>query len=80
MNSGQLLKFHYNGWLSKSDPPYKLSVELHPTAEAGQGALCRYNIVTYTSDMRGAGTDASVSCVVFGDKGATAVLPLENSA
>lgn len=80
INTGQVLKFPCNNWLSKSEPPYKCSVELMPSTESGQASLCRYNIVTYTSDKRGAGTDANVNCVIFGDTGATSVLPLENSA
>ena len=80
INTGQTARFSYNGWLSKSDAPYKLSVELTAVAEAGQANLSRYLIVVYTSDLRGAGTDANVSAVIHGTKGATALLPLENSA
>ena len=40
---------------------------------------CRYSVITYTSDIRGAGTDANVSCIVFGDKGQTSLCRLENS-
>jgi hypothetical protein len=57
ISSGQCCMFHHNGWLSRSDPPYKTEVELLPVAAAGgdgQG-LCRYSIVVYTSDIRGAG-------------------------
>jgi hypothetical protein len=38
----------------------------------------RYAIQTFTSDLRGAGTDANVTCVIFGDKGQTPVLVLSN--
>lgn len=50
------------------------------------GALCvatccfRYTIITYTSDIRGAGTDANVSCMLMGDKANTPTFMLENSA
>ncbi len=49
-------------------------------------ALCeapcrfRYTIITYTSDTRGAGTDANVSCMLMGDKANTPTFMLENSA
>eukprot|EP00882_Tetradesmus_deserticola_P019772 GHRQ01021311.1.p1 GENE.GHRQ01021311.1~~GHRQ01021311.1.p1 ORF type:complete len:107 (+),score=31.36 GHRQ01021311.1:123-443(+) len=58
ISSGQSLMFHHNGWLSRSDPPYKTEVELLPVAAAGGDealGLCRYSVVVYTSDVRGAG-------------------------
>uniref|UniRef100_A0A383W527 PLAT domain-containing protein n=1 Tax=Tetradesmus obliquus TaxID=3088 RepID=A0A383W527_TETOB len=82
ISSCQSLMFHHNGWLSRSDPPYKTEVELLPVAAGGSNGqgLCRYSIVVYTSDIRGAGTDANVSCVIGGDKGSTPRLSLENAA
>jgi hypothetical protein len=57
ISSAQSLMFHHNGWLSKSEPPYKTEVELLPVVAAGSDGLglCRYSIVVYTSDIRGAG-------------------------
>lgn len=57
ISSCQSLMFHHNGWLSRSDPPYKTEVELLPVAAGGSNGqgLCRYSIVVYTSDIRGAG-------------------------
>jgi hypothetical protein len=58
ISSGQSCMFHHNGWLSRSDPPYKTEVELLPVGAAGgDGApgMCRYSIVVCTSDIRGAG-------------------------
>lgn len=40
----------------------------------------RYTIITYTSDTRGAGTDANVSCMLVGEKANTPMFALENSA
>ncbi|PNH12713.1 Lipoxygenase y domain-containing protein 1 [Tetrabaena socialis] len=78
VNTGQQCYFYYNQWLSRDDPPYKTEVELFPTdGEAHQ--LCRYTIITQTSDERGAGTDANVSCMLMGDKANTPTFPLENS-
>lgn len=57
INTGQAVKFVYNSWLSRDDPPYQLQVELLPVGSAANagGHLCRYSIVVYTSDVRGAG-------------------------
>ncbi|GFH09152.1 uncharacterized protein mot51, partial [Haematococcus lacustris] len=76
--TGQHCRFYYNGWLSKDEPPYKLEVELFPEG-SDKPPLCRYTITTYTSDLRGAGTDANVSAIVFGDKGQTPSTKLESS-
>ncbi|GFR41097.1 hypothetical protein Agub_g1741 [Astrephomene gubernaculifera] len=78
VNTGQQCSFYYNNWLSRDDPPYKTEVELFPSdGEAQQ--LCRYTIITQTSDIRGAGTDANVSCMLLGDKANTPTFVLENS-
>ena len=37
---------------------------------------CNHGFVLYNAT----GTDANVSCVIYGDKGMTPMLPLENSA
>ncbi len=83
MESGSKATFHYNGWLSQDDAPYKTSVELFPTGRgSGPGnptGLVKYSITTYTSDVRGAGTDANVSCVILGSRASTPALVLENS-
>ena len=42
-------------------------------------SLSRYTIITKTSDIRGAGTDANVSAMLFGDKANTPLFMLENS-
>lgn len=39
----------------------------------------RYTIITTTSDIRGAGTDANVSCMLFGDKANTPTFVLSSS-
>ena len=41
---------------------------------------CKYVIEVLTSDVKGSGTDARVSVVIFGEKGDTGKIPLENSA
>lgn len=73
MSTGEAVNFSYSGWLSRSDAPYKIEVELLPVADAGATALCRYSVVVYTSDIRGAGehhgADGAVpaaKCSAFG--------------
>ncbi|GLC44364.1 hypothetical protein PLESTF_000049800 [Pleodorina starrii] len=78
VNTGQQCAFYYNGWLSRDEPPYKTEVELFPS-DGDPQHLCRYTIVTFTSDIRGAGTDANVSCMLMGDKANTPTFVLENS-
>ncbi|MEW5309958.1 MAG: hypothetical protein WDW38_001797 [Sanguina aurantia] len=86
VNTDQQCTFYYNDWLSKSDAPYKLEVELFPLGVDGNSALCRqllacmYSITTYTSDERGAGTDANVSAMLMGDKANSSILQLNNSS
>lgn len=44
------------------------------------GAPVKYKITTQTSDIRGAGSDADVELTVYGSKGDTGRLKLDNSA
>ena len=39
----------------------------------------RYTVTVHTSDIRGAGTDANVSCIIMGDKANTPMCKLDNS-
>ncbi len=39
-----------------------------------------YRVTTYTSDLRGAGTDADVFIVLYGDKGESGERKLDNSS
>eukprot|EP00798_Chlamydomonas_sp_ICE-L_P018434 gene18434-24910_t len=64
VNSGQTERFVYNGWLAKDEEPYKLEVELFP--EGGdKPPIVRYTVTVYTSDIRGAGTDANVTMIMY---------------
>jgi hypothetical protein len=67
--------FHHDDWLDGKKPSVKLSVE-----DPSPKATCRYVVETLTSDLKGAGTDARVSLVLFGEKGETDALLLENAA
>ena len=77
VSTGQQARFYYNGWLSKDEPPYQLEVELTVEGE-DRPPPHRYTVSTYTSDIRGAGTDANVSIKMFGDKCESPLLPLAN--
>lgn len=41
--------------------------------------ICTYRVITHTSDLRGAGTDADVCMQLFGDKGDTGERKLDTS-
>ena len=77
VSTGQQARFYYNGWLSKDEPPYQIEVELTVEGE-DRPPPHRYTVTTYTSDIRGAGTDANVSVKIFGDKCESPLLPLAN--
>lgn len=47
---------------------------------APETGLCTYRVVVTTSDERNAGTDADVTCVLYGEKGDSGERRLENSA
>lgn len=83
VETGSKAVFQYSGWLSQDDPPYKTAVELLPAGSGGSPGnptgLVKYTVTTYTSDLRGAGTDANVSVVLLGSKASTPGLVLENS-
>ena len=67
--------FDHDDWLDGKTPSVLLR-----TSDPGKKATVRYVITTLTSDLRGAGTDAGVSIVLFGEKGETDALLLESSA
>ena len=61
-NSGDYTSFPCDQWLTKEDGT--LDVQLKPT-DTGSGTT-NYRVEVFTSDLRGAGTDACVSCVLHG--------------
>ncbi|KAK9824333.1 hypothetical protein WJX72_009517 [[Myrmecia] bisecta] len=79
INTGQHVVFPADRWLSKSEAPYQITAELFPATANGETApLCHYKIAVYTSDVRGAGTDANVTCVLHGAAGISPAFKLEN--
>jgi len=65
IGSGDIKVFPFRGWIDKE---HGLEHELLPSEEAG-GTQCNYTIRTFTSDIKGAGTDARIEITVIGDKG-----------
>ena len=55
--------FYYDDWLDGKTKRARLQ-----GAKEGAGGKHRYVVEVHTSDLKGAGTDANVSLVVFGDK------------
>ena len=84
MSTGESLTFPADCWISKDEAPhYASEINLVP-AGAGAATLCSYQISVRTSDVRFAGTDANVSCRLFGKRedgteASTGEKKLENS-
>ena len=69
-------------WLDSSSGDKQIAREIPATNADGQtyAPLTRYKISVYTADRRGAGTDANVFIHLFGDKGESGDLNLDNSS
>jgi hypothetical protein len=80
MDTGDLAVFHVNGWLSSSKDD-KLTVRDIPATVRGKAALksTTYKVSVKTSDVTGAGTDARVFVVLFGENGDSGDLRLKDS-
>ncbi len=80
-----MLTFPLNDWI---DSKHGLDKELWPDVDGdgvgdvstAAGALIDYAITTYTSDIRGAGTDANVFVELHGSKGSIGQTRLDNAA
>ena len=83
--TGQTVIFPGDCWVSKNEAPhYSDEVMLRPAGE-DDAALCSYQVTVKTSDVRFSGTDANVSCRIFGsgkdgkEERSTGEKKLENS-
>ena len=65
-----------NRWLDKGKEDGKIEVELTCSKQAGMRS---YEIHVMTGDVRFAGTDANVRCMLIGNKGASSPLYLQRS-
>ena len=76
--TGETVTFNADCWVAKDKAPhYSSEVTLSP-AGADPIKQCQYQVTVRTSDVRWAGTDATVSCRIVGDKGKTGMKELEN--
>lgn len=79
--TSETVLFPYNGWLDLKQEPYAIEATLYPDGAQGSAPQhCSYRVVTHTSDIRGAGTDARVFCSLEGTLGRTKTVRLDNSA
>ena len=76
MATGNRFYFPVDDWFSKKDG---LERELLPADAATVGKKHKYKVVVYTSDLRGAGTDANVFATIFGADKDSGRLTLDNS-
>ena len=74
LGDGQKIFFHHDNWLDDKN----LRVTLKPAAPS-DASIHNYVVQVVTSDLRGGGCDANVSLVIFGDKGDSGELALDNS-
>ena len=76
--SSETLFFHCDAWLNAQNGR---TVKLKATdaSESASKSVHSYSITTYTSDVRGAGTDANVTCTIRGSLGVIEAARLENS-
>ena len=74
LGDGEKIFFHHNDWLQDKN----LRVTLKPAAP-GDASMHNYVVQVVTSDIRGSSCDANVSLVIFGDKGDSGELSLDNS-
>ncbi|KAK5871016.1 hypothetical protein PBY51_003919 [Eleginops maclovinus] len=81
LNTEETYLFTYENWLSKSKGPKRTKVcELAAVVDEEEMVeKTTYIIQVQTSDVGGAGTDANVYLMVFGEYGDTGTLPLKES-
>ncbi|KAK3253157.1 hypothetical protein CYMTET_37584 [Cymbomonas tetramitiformis] len=63
-------------WLDKKKGDFLIERTIQASAFLPDDGQCQYKVVVTTGDHRGAGTDATVRVVIYGDKGQTALIPL----
>ncbi|XP_071795423.1 lipoxygenase homology domain-containing protein 1-like [Asterias amurensis] len=80
METGDLTVFKCGEWLSKTQSDKKIIREL-PAFVKGKAQIqnTNYKVTVKTSDIRGSGTDANVSLVIFGENGSSEELKLKES-
>nr|XP_015194523.1 PREDICTED: lipoxygenase homology domain-containing protein 1 isoform X1 [Lepisosteus oculatus] len=81
MSTEEVSVFTYNEWLSKTKGPKRTTVcELAAVVDEEQLVeKTTYTIQVKTSDVSGAGTDANVFLIIFGENGDTGTIALKES-
>uniref|UniRef100_A0A8C9C8T9 Lipoxygenase homology PLAT domains 1 n=1 Tax=Phocoena sinus TaxID=42100 RepID=A0A8C9C8T9_PHOSS len=81
MNTGDLTMFYYGDWLSQRKGKKTLVCEMCAVID-GEEMMewTSYTVSVKTSDILGAGTDANVFIIIFGENGDSGPLALKQSA
>ncbi|XP_006835208.1 PREDICTED: lipoxygenase homology domain-containing protein 1 [Chrysochloris asiatica] len=81
MNTGDLTMFYYGDWLSQRKGKKTLVCEICAVID-GEEMMERtsYTVTVKTSNILGAGTDANVFIIIFGENGDSGTLALKQSA
>uniref|UniRef100_A0A8C6RPC3 Lipoxygenase homology domain-containing protein 1 n=1 Tax=Nannospalax galili TaxID=1026970 RepID=A0A8C6RPC3_NANGA len=81
MNTGDLTMFYYGDWLSQRKGKKMLVCEMCAVID-GEEMMewTSYTVSVKTSDILGAGTDANVFIIIFGENGDSGTLALKQSA
>jgi hypothetical protein len=79
-SSGHCQTFPCNSWLDKSEGDGLIERELYEQVESRETHKAKniWLVWMWTSDIRGAGTDAQVTIQVYGNLGKTDIIPLGN--
>ncbi|KAL7828480.1 hypothetical protein SRHO_G00321140 [Serrasalmus rhombeus] len=82
LSTEEVSVFTYENWLSKTKGPKRTKVCELPAVEDDEEMVEKttYIIQVKTSDISGAGTDANVFLIVFGENGDTGTLALKESS
>ncbi|XP_004408596.1 PREDICTED: lipoxygenase homology domain-containing protein 1 isoform X1 [Odobenus rosmarus divergens] len=80
MNTGDLTMFYYGDWLSQRKGKKTLVCEMCAVVD-GEEMMewTSYTVSVKTSDILGAGTDANVYIIIFGENGDSGTLALKQS-
>ncbi|XP_062933378.1 lipoxygenase homology domain-containing protein 1 isoform X1 [Cynocephalus volans] len=81
MNTGDLTMFYYGDWLSQRKGKKTLVCEMCAVInEEEMMEWTSYTVTVKTSNVLGAGTDANVFIIIFGENGDSGTLALKQSA
>ncbi|KAM8782294.1 lipoxygenase homology domain-containing protein 1 isoform 1-T1 [Rhynchonycteris naso] len=81
MNTGDLTMFYYGDWLSQRQGKKTLVCEMCAVIDGEEMMeYTSYTVSVKTSDIFGAGTDANVFIIIFGENGDSGTLALKQSA